>query len=177
MWLFDFYKKENKQDSSSMVTKDEFSDEKEVSEIGKRINTKSNLSPIEKIYSFIGENFEDKGYNDALINSDSSYSNDNIKLLKYDLLIMLKESSQAYEQFLKDIDFHINSRKESGLIDTVKELETKKEKTMLDLSEVKSIKTDYDNNSGVVERIELSYMRGFRKGLASISGDIIKQQL
>ena len=35
---------------------------------------------LDKIYAFASKDFEEKGYDDALVNPDYSYSNDNINL-------------------------------------------------------------------------------------------------
>ncbi|MFT5213129.1 MAG: hypothetical protein ACI9WV_000845 [Patiriisocius sp.] len=130
---------------------------------------------LDKIYVFAETDFEQKGYDDALINPDNSYSNDNIKLLRYDLHIKIKRAYKTYEDYIKDIEFHIESRKNAGLIDTVKLLETELAKIKDSIDEVKSIEEDFKAETGLVERISLSYKRGFMRGLAAMSDEILER--
>lgn len=134
------------------------------------------ITPLRKIYKYAETDFENKGYNDALVNDDTSYCKENIKLLQYDLYIIIKNSKTEYEHFLKDIDFHIKSRSAAGLSDTVEELKTKKEKLTMDYDEVVEILEDYKEETGICERIALSYMRGFKRGLVSISTEKILEK-
>ncbi len=128
---------------------------------------------LEKIYAFAEIDHEQKGYDDALINPDNSYSEDNIKLLKYDLHIRIKRAYKTYGDYIRDIEFHIESRSNAGLIDTVKLLKTELEKTKDSIEQVKEIEKDFNNNIGLVERVSLSYKRGFMRGLAAMSDQIL----
>ncbi|MCF2875074.1 MULTISPECIES: hypothetical protein [unclassified Tenacibaculum] len=132
---------------------------------------------LDKIYAFASKDFEEKGYDDALVNPDYSYSNDNIKLLKYDFQILIKRAYKTYEDYIKDIEFHIQSRSNAGLIDTVKLLETTLMKTKDSIEEVKVIEEDFSNEVGLIERISLSYKRGFMRGLAAMSDQILDKNV
>jgi hypothetical protein len=74
-----------------------------------------------------------------------------------------------YEKKIKDYDFHIGSRARAGLIDLVEELKSEKEKAQNDMEEVKIINAEIEPGTGVVERIILSYQKGFMRGLSAIS--------
>ena len=76
---------------------------------------------------FFQDDYETRGYNDALTNPDESYKSDNIRLFNHDLLILIDRSSNYYDNFLKELDFHISSRSRAGLIDLVEELKIRKE--------------------------------------------------
>jgi len=130
---------------------------------------------LEKIYAFAEIDYEQKGYDDAIINPDNSYSEDNIKLLKLDLSIRIKRAYKTYEDHLKDIEFHIETRKNAGLIDTVKLLESELSKVKDSIEQVKEIEADFREDKGLVERISLSYKRGFMRGLAAMSDQILDQ--
>lgn len=132
---------------------------------------------LEKIYAFASKDFEETGYDDALVNPDFSYSDDNVKLLKYDFQILIKRAYKTYEDYIKDIEFHIESRKNAGLIDTVKLLETMLVKTKDSIKEVKAIEEDFVNNTGLIERVSLSYKRGFMRGLAAMSDQILDKNV
>src|SRR5437868_307810 len=73
------------------------------------------------------------------------------------------------EDLLIEIDFHIASRSRSGLIDTVEELNMKKEIAESHVKKVIEIENDAKNNRGDSQGIIMSYTRGFKNGLAAIS--------
>jgi hypothetical protein len=124
---------------------------------------------LDAIYAFFQDDYEARGYNDALTNPDDSYKTDNIRLFHHDLLILIDRSSSYYESFLKELDFHIGSRTRAGLIDLVEELKIRKEIVSDLLGKIKVIKEDAVNGNGATQRIALSYQRGFMRGLSAIS--------
>jgi hypothetical protein len=140
-------------------------------------HSKTTLFGLEKIYEYAATDFEDKGYSDALVNPDFSYSQDNLKLLRHDLQIKIKRAYKTYEDYIKDLNFHIESRRNAGLVDTVRLLESKLSKITDSIEEVKKIEEDFVKNEGLVERITLSYKRGFTRGLAAMSDEILEKDV
>lgn len=128
---------------------------------------------LNEIYDYGSVDFENRGYNDALTNPDTSYKNDNLDLLLMDLDIIIQRAKNYYNNLLKDIGFHIQSRKDAGLIDTVNQLETEKEKTIDSLTLVEVIQKEFKDGIGLNKRIQFSYSRGFNRGLASISQPLL----
>lgn len=129
---------------------------------------KSNtIEGIEQVYNFLQADFELKGYNDSLVNPDDSYKADNIKLIKFDLQILIEKTSTYYENLISEINFHITTRSRAGLIDLVKELENRK--SLIEDFKVKltDIKASMNDENGMCQRIILSYQRGFMKGLSA----------
>jgi hypothetical protein len=124
---------------------------------------------INEVYEFLQTDFESNGYNDALISPDESYRKDNIQLLKHDLIILLRKATTYYEDLSRDIAFHINSRERAGLIDLVEELRFRQKGVQDHLVKIAEIKKEMDENTGVSEKITLSYQRGFMRGLSAIS--------
>jgi hypothetical protein len=124
---------------------------------------------LDAIYALFQDDYESRGYNDALTIPDESYKNDNIKLFNHDLLILIDRSLNYYENFLKEMDFHIGSRTRAGLIDLVEELKIRKEIVKDLLEKIKGIKEEVEKGTGPAQRIALSYQRGFMKGLSAIS--------
>jgi hypothetical protein len=124
---------------------------------------------LDAIYAFFQDDYEARGYNDALTNPDESYKNDNIKLFNHDLLILIDRSANYYDNFLKELDFHISSRTRAGLIDLVEELKIRKDIIQDLIGKIKVIKEEALKGSGSMQRIALSYQRGFMRGLSAIS--------
>lgn len=127
------------------------------------------LKGLDAIYAFLQNDYETRGYNDALTNPDESYKNDNIRLTQHDLIILIERTLTYYETMLRETDFHIGSRSRAGLIDLVDELKIRKEITADHLEKVKQIKTEAHNGGNASQRIVLSYQRGFMRGLYAIS--------
>ncbi|HKG06339.1 MAG TPA: hypothetical protein VKB19_07775 [Pedobacter sp.] len=124
---------------------------------------------LEQLYSFLDRNMESKGYDDALTNPDSYHLDQNLDALRKELMRTIKRVKTFYEDFIREIDYHIESRSRSGMIDTVEELKMKKEIAGSHIEKVLLIETDALNKEGDSEGIIISYTRGFRNGLAAIS--------
>src|SRR5512133_810412 len=72
--------------------------------------SENGTSGLDAIYAFLQSDYESKGYNDALTNSDESYKNDNIRLIRQDLIILIERTVNYYETMIKETDFHISTR-------------------------------------------------------------------
>lgn len=127
------------------------------------------LTSWERIFQKLRKDYESEGYNDALSTPDNKYKSDNEEILRLDLSIDIKEAEVEINEYLKELEFHINSRKKADLNDLVEELESKKEVYNKRLLELNEIKTDLKQNTGNSKRIILAYNRGFNKGLAALS--------
>lgn len=129
----------------------------------------NNLNGINLLFEFLERNHESKGYDDALVNPDHTHLNENVKALKNDLERTFRKVKTFYYDFIKEIDFHIDSRSRTGMIDTVGELTVKKEIAETHIQQVLEIEKESKSDTGVGQSIVLSYTRGFRNGLAAIS--------
>ena len=129
---------------------------------------------IDLIYNFLKDDYESKGYDDALTKPDSSYKEMNKAMIKSSLEVKFKQVRRRYEDDLRTIDFHINSRKEAGLIELVKELETKKEILLQHVKELNTMEQDFMNEAPYMMGMLFSYERGFLRGLAALSLEQIK---
>ncbi|GEO06559.1 hypothetical protein AAE02nite_42230 [Adhaeribacter aerolatus] len=124
---------------------------------------------INALFQFLERNHEAKGYEDALINSDTSHMEQNIEALRNDLARTVRKVKTFYEDFIREINFHIASRSRSGMIDTVEELNVKKEIAEDHIRQVEEIEEQAKIYKGLGQGIILSYTRGFKNGLAAIS--------
>jgi hypothetical protein len=132
-------------------------------------NTSPGQNGINLLFQFLDKNYEVKGYDDALINADSTHLEQNIAALKNDLERTIRKVKTFYGDFIREIDFHISSRSRSGMVDTVEELKVKKETAENHMRQVLEIEQEAKENRGVGQGIIISYTRGFRNGLAAIS--------
>lgn len=125
--------------------------------------------PIDIIYNFLKEDYENKAYRDALTNPDKSYKETNLVIIRSNLEIKFKQAALRYEDMLQDIDFHIQSRTQAGLSDIVELLKSKKETYIKHLAEISKMKKDLENDELYMTGIFKSYEVGFTRGLASLS--------
>lgn len=151
------------------IPREIFIEENEPQNLPNMISTNGEANGIEVVYAFLQSDYETKGYSDALTNADASNKSDAIKLIKLDLQILIKRVTNYYENKVKDYNFHIESRGRAGLVDLVEEIKLEKEKAEKDMAEVKIIASEIDSGTGMVERIILSYQKGFMRGLSAIT--------
>lgn len=169
MGIFNFLKKKTDQHPDLNEKPLDISHPLEPVRTGQEFNLAQQGASIDAIYAFLQFDYESRGFNDALTNPDDSYRNDNVNLLKQDLFILIEKSITFYEGLQKEVDFHINSRTRAGLIDLVEELKTRREMVTDHLAKIKIIKEDALNGNGAVQRIALSYQRGFMRGLSALT--------
>lgn len=124
---------------------------------------------ISLLFQFLEKNHEGKGYDDALINPDYTHLEQNIEALRNDLERTIRKIKLFYEDFIREINFHIESRKRRGMVDTVEELTVKKNTAESHIKQIIEIENDAINNKGVGQGVIISYSRGFKNGLAAIS--------
>jgi hypothetical protein len=132
-------------------------------------NHSSGEQGINLLFHFLEKNYEKKGYDDALMNPDNTHLEQNIAALKNELERTIRKVKTFYEDFIREINFHISSRTRSGMVDTVEELNAKKETAESHIRQVLEIEQEANESRGVAQGIILSYTRGFRNGLAAIS--------
>jgi len=183
MGLFNFFK--NKGDASTASTQNFGQDT--LNEIPEEVfteradpiafNTMHEVTPqniiitnnLDQLYVFLDRNLESKGYDDALINPDSFHLEQNLEAHKKELMRNIKRVKTFYEDFIREINYHIESRSRSGMIDTVEELKMKKEIAESHIEKVLLIETETESDRGDSQGVIISYKKGFRNGLAAIS--------
>lgn len=124
---------------------------------------------IGSLYAFLDRNHEAKGYDDALLNPDSSHLAQNVEALKNELTRTIHKVKTFYEDFILETEFHILSRARSGMIDMVEELEMKKKIASAHIAKVREIEEATTHSQGDCQGILMTYTRGFKNGLAAIS--------
>ena len=126
-------------------------------------------STIGLLFDFLDENHETKGYEDALMNPDVKHLEQNIEALKNQLERTIRRVKTFYEDFIKEIDFHIDSRSRSGMVDIVDELKMKRNIAESHIQKVFEMEVEHQKNVGDSQGMIISYTRGFMNGLSAIS--------
>ena len=144
--------------------------EKSITDVSQVERTVQHLdNGISVLFAFIEKNYEGKGYDDALINPDNTHLEQNVEALKNDLERTIRKIKTFYEDFIREIIFHIETRSRSGMVDTVEELTVKKDTAEEHINQILIIENEAKENKGIGHGIILSYKRGFNNGLAAIS--------
>ena len=157
MGLFNWFKKkeENVEPAEAVpeIKKEDFVDDS---------NPKSNSNgtvtitygtgmPIDLIYGFLKEDYETKGYEDALSNPDISYREMNKSIIKSNLEVKFRQVRLRYTDVLRDLDFHINSRTQAQM------------------------EQDFYDEKPYMVGMLFSYDKGFSRGLAALSLEQLKK--
>jgi hypothetical protein len=127
------------------------------------------IQGIDSVYSFLTIDMDKKGYNDAITNSDASNLQNNLKLLYYDLTIVIERALSFYDEKIKEQEFFIKSRNDVGLTDVAAQITTEMNKILELVSKIKAIENDTVKNQGKSQRLLLSYEIGFKRGLAALT--------
>lgn len=123
--------------------------------------------PIDVIYNFIHKNLEDKGYNDALDDSNISYMNDEVEIIREDLKMLFRRITLRYNDLCTKMDVNIQVADEAFLSTTVAELKARKRIYTEHLDEIKEMEEMLDNDDPKVQNMIKTYRRGFLKGIAA----------
>lgn len=180
MGLFDIFKKrpnhvEQLDDSHERmlpdIDEDDFIDNSDPIEHEKASETVEfgTKLPIDLIYAFLKEDYEQKAYNDALTNPDKTYKEINMDIIKSNLDVKFMQVELKYKDMLREIGFHIRSRSEAGLTDIVELLRYNEETYKNHLELIAQMKKDLENKESYMIGIFKSYEVGFTRGLASLS--------
>jgi len=140
------------------------------------LETNQPINNIDLLYRFLDKNYEEKGYNDALVNPDAHHLEQNLEVLKYELERVIKKVKTFYEDFIKEINYHIDSRSRSGMVDTVEELKMKKDIALGHVEKIIDLESAAKEKKGDGQGIMVSYTKGFKNGLAAISHYTILQR-
>lgn len=184
MGLFNFFNRKQNTNGSTIDYKQEshtnplieipenvfLEKEKSGTDVTQTDRTSSNSeNGISVLFHFIEKNYEGKGYDDALINPDNIHLEQNVEALKNDLERTIRKIKTFYEDFIREINFHIETRSRSGMVDTVGELTVKRDTAEEHINQILIIENEAKENKGIGYGIILSYKRGFHNGLAAIS--------
>jgi hypothetical protein len=183
MGLFSFFKRNSKEAVEQTIQKElpEIKREDFVDDSDPNLNDGiikipyGTGKPIDIIYAFLEENYEEKGYDDALCNPDKSYKELRLGAIKNEFSVKLKRIITKYEDDLEQINFHITSRSQAGLVDLVKELESHKSVLLRHKDELLKMQKEIsDESPESLKGIFASYNSGFLRGLAATTIEKIK---
>lgn len=140
------------------------------------VSARQAICDLQTLYRHLEKNLEKKGYEDALINPDSSYMEAHIKFINNDLSLLISKIKTYYSGYLHTIDFHLETRERSGMVETVDELRSHKATILEEVKIVSRIEEEALSGTGPSQNLILSYRKGFQNGFAAITYNTILSQ-
>lgn len=64
--------------------------------------------PIDAIYAYIQDDYEQEGYSDAMCNADMAYKESKKEIIKNGLKMLFEQVRLRYESDIRDINVHLN---------------------------------------------------------------------
>lgn len=123
--------------------------------------------PIDIIYGYLHKNFEQKGFDDALVKNDMAFRDMNMSIIRNKILMVFREINLNYDVMKGNLETNIEKCRAAGLISTVADLERQMTIINTHQKELAELEDEFRNNSS--ESVPLqSYDCGFLRGMATI---------
>ncbi len=124
---------------------------------------------IHALFNFLSKDYQQQGFDDALVNPDTSYMNQNLEAIQGDLQMVVRRVKVYYADAIQQLEFLMESRSRMGMIDIVDELKMKLDKAKSHQEQVLIMEKEAQEGLGATQRVIISYKRGFTNGLAAIA--------
>lgn len=159
---------ETTQTENDSIQKDKFILEEAV------IDKKSEL-PIYAIYARFQDDYGAKGYQDGTSFPDTSFRENQKRVIIDQLRLAIKEAILRYEDKLVDIDMHISQAQKNGLMETYDKYIQEKKKLVAHHDELAVLDKDAEEIGEKTKPILTSYEMGFTRGLVSLSNEKVSE--
>ena len=125
--------------------------------------------PIDLIYGYLHKNYEEKGYSDAMLNSNLTFRDMNMSIIRNKILMIFREVNLKYSGMKRDIDTRIETCNAAGLLTTVAELGKQMAVIVSHTNELAKLEEDFRNNANEASVPLMSYECGFLRGVSAIA--------
>lgn len=125
--------------------------------------------PIDLIYGYLHKNYEEKGYSDAMLNSNLTFRDMNMSIIRNKILMIFREVNLKYNAMKRDLDTRIETCNATGLLTTVAELEKQLSVIVSHTNELARLEEDFRNNANEASIPLMSYECGFLRGVSAIA--------
>ena len=129
--------------------------------------------PIDIIFNFIHKDFEEEGFQDALVNSDITYRDAKEKIIRNDLEMLFKRIILRYKNDIREVDVNIDNASKAYAITAACRLQARRETFEEHLLEINEMQTLLNNDDPKMLTMIESYRRGFQKGMAAVAINFI----
>ena len=125
--------------------------------------------PIDLIYGYLNKNYEQKGYEDAMLNSNLTFRDMNKDIIKNKILMVFREINLNYDARKEDLDTRINTCNAAGLLTNLAELNRQMSVITAHKNELAKMESDFRNNANEASIPLQSYECGFLRGVSTIT--------
>lgn len=123
--------------------------------------------PIDVIFNFIHKNFEEEGFQDALVNSDIAYRDIKEKIIRNDLEMLFKRIILRYKRDVRELEFKIDNARKAYALSAAAQLDSLKQTYEEHLSEIEEMQNLLMADDPKMTTMIESYRRGFLKGITA----------
>lgn len=131
--------------------------------------------PIYVIYKRFQDDWETKGYNDAINFPETTYSDFQKMVIVDQLRLAIKEAIIRYEDKIVDLDIHIAQAKKNGLLETYDKYLQEKKKLDAHREELSTLDKDAEDIGKKTTAILTSYDMGFTRGIVYLSNEKVSE--
>jgi hypothetical protein len=132
--------------------------------------------PIDVIFNFIHKNFEEEGFQDALVNSDIAYRDIKEKIICNDLAMLFKRIVLRYKNDIREVEIKIDNARKAYALTAAARLESLKQTYEEHLSEIKEMQDKFAAEDPKMMTMIESYRRGFLKGITASTIEFIENK-
>lgn len=125
--------------------------------------------PIDVIYGYLHKNYEQKGFEDAMIKSDLTFRDMNINIIKNKILMVFREINLNYDVLRNELESRLDNCRAAGLLTTISEIETNLNIIDAHKNELNQLESSFRNNDNEVSIPLQSYECGFLRGISTIA--------
>lgn len=132
--------------------------------------------PIDIIFNFIHKDFEEDGFQDALVNSDISYRDAKVKIIRNDLEMLFKRIILRYKNDIREIAVNISNAQKACALSAADRLQARRETYEEHLSEISEMQQLLMADDPKMTTMIESYCRGFMKGMSAVAINFIDKK-
>ena len=123
--------------------------------------------PIDIIFNYIHKNFEEDGFQDALVNNDITYRDAKEKIIRNDLEMLFKRIILRYKKDIREIEVDIDNALKAYAFVAASRLQSQRDTYEEHLTEINEMQQMLQVNDPQMTTMIESYRRGFLKGVTS----------
>lgn len=132
--------------------------------------------PIDVIFNFIHKNFEEEGYQDALVNTGLNYRETKVGIIRNDLEMLFKRIALRYKNDIRELDVQIENARNAYALSSAALLQARHDTYEEHLSEIANMGKLLEAEDPKMMTMIESYRRGFMKGIAAMAMKFINKE-
>ncbi len=129
--------------------------------------------PIDVIFGFIHKDFEEEGFQDALVNQDIAYRDAKIIIIRNDLQMLFRRISLRYKSNIREINVRIENSRKAFAFGAASDLEARLATYEEHLAEITEMEDLLAKDDPKMTTMIESYKRGFLKGVSAATINFI----